>query len=96
MSQLFTILTIEIPDSIQRGIIQPSDLQADWTDYTKMYVTQRIGEQWIHENKTAVLQVPSSIIEEEVNYLLNPMHPDFKRIKIVKSRPFVFDKRIKD
>ena len=70
-------------------------MPADWTDYNQMLVTQHLGEKWIKENGSAVLQVPSSIIEEEVNYLLNPEHKDFKHIKIIKIQPFIFDKRIK-
>ncbi|WP_295793314.1 RES family NAD+ phosphorylase [Mucilaginibacter sp.] len=58
-------------------------------------LTQRIGEKWISENNTAVLQVPSSIVSEEVNYLLNPKHKDFGEIKIFNRQPFVFDSRIK-
>jgi RES domain-containing protein len=95
LSRLFNIMTIEIPDAVKTKIILLSDLPADWTDYNQMLVTQRLGERWIKENASAVLQVPSSIIEEEVNYLLNPEHIDFGQIKLIKIQPFVFDKRIK-
>ncbi|MNV74757.1 hypothetical protein D3C71_1680060 [compost metagenome] len=54
-----------------------------------------MGENWITEGKSAVLKVPSSIIPAEYNYLINPQHPDFKLIKLLKSESFVFDKRIK-
>ncbi|HEY8780187.1 MAG TPA: RES family NAD+ phosphorylase [Mucilaginibacter sp.] len=95
LSRIFNIITIEIPDEIEIKIILLKDLPADWTDYNQMLVTQHLGEKWIKENGSAVLQVPSSIIEEEVNYLLNPEHKDFKHIKIIKIQPFIFDKRIK-
>jgi RES domain-containing protein len=95
LSGLFTIMTIEIPDNIKIKTISLNDLPADWTDYNKMYITQHLGERWIKENETAILQVPSSIIDEEINYLLNPEHKSFDQIKVIKTRPFVFDKRIK-
>jgi RES domain-containing protein len=95
LSHLFKIMSIGIPDQIKIKTISLNDLPADWTDYNQMYTTQRIGENWIKENRTVILQVPSSIIEEEVNYLLNPDHKDFELIRIVKTLPFVFDKRIK-
>jgi RES domain-containing protein len=95
LSLLFSVMTIEIPDHIKIRTILPDSLSANWTDYNAMSVTQNIGHQWIKENESAVLQVPSSIIEEEVNYLLNPAHPDFSLIRIIKAQPFVFDKRIK-
>jgi RES domain-containing protein len=95
LSGLFIIMTIEIPDNLKIKTISLNDLPADWTDYNQMYITQHLGERWIKENETAVLQVPSSIIDEEVNYLLNPEHKGFEQVRIIKTRPFVFDKRIK-
>ena len=61
-----------------------------------MSFTQRIGQAWIRENESVILQVPSSIIDEEVNYLLNPDHRDFEQIKVIKTQSFVFDKRLKE
>jgi RES domain-containing protein len=95
LKQLFSVMTIECPGELVTEAILLNELPRGWSDYDKMFATQRIGERWISENRTAVLQVPSSIIEEEVNYLLNPLHPDFKKIKVVKTQPFVFDSRIK-
>ena len=95
LNQVFYVLTIEIPHHIKIKKIFLEDLPGDWKDYDRVYLTQRIGEKWISENDTAVLQVPSSIVSEEVNYLLNPKHKEFGEIKIVKRQPFVFDSRIK-
>ena len=41
-----------------------------------------------------MLVVPSAVIPAEVNYLLNPSHPDFARIRIDSPEPFVFDRRL--
>jgi len=49
---------------------------------------------WVREGRSAVLAVPSAIIPEELNYLLNPAHPGFKTIAVVKPVPFVFDPRL--
>jgi RES domain-containing protein len=95
LSQLFSILTIECPDHIKIKTISLDDLPVDWADFSHMIKTQSIGEKWIRENKTAILQVPSSIVNEEVNYLINPNHPNFSAIKLIKAQPFVFDDRIK-
>lgn len=95
LSLVFNILTIECPPSIKIKTIHLKDLPANWVDFDQMTITQRIGEKWVKENVSAILQVPSSIVSEEVNYLINPKHPDFKLIKIVKTQPFVFDSRIK-
>ena len=95
LSQLFITIIIDCPDSLKKEIISLDELPNDWKQFDRMAYTQRLGERWIRENKTAILQVPSSIIEEEVNYLLNPNHKDFGQIKAVKIQPFVFDERIK-
>lgn len=95
LSLVFNILTIECPPSIKIKTIHLKDLPANWIDFDQMTITQHIGEKWVKDNESAILQVPSSIVSEEVNYLINPKHPDFKLIKIVKTQPFVFDSRIK-
>jgi len=95
LSQLFSILTIECPEHIKIKPISLDDLPENWADFSQMTKTQSIGEKWIRENETAILQVPSSIVNEEVNYLINPNHPDFSAIKLIKTQPFVFDDRIK-
>ncbi|MCR8557428.1 RES family NAD+ phosphorylase [Mucilaginibacter sp. BJC16-A38] len=95
LSMVFSILTIECPSSLKIKTISLKDLSVNWIDYDQMTITQRIGEKWVKDNESAILQVPSSIVSEEVNYLINPKHTDFKLIKIVKAQPFVFDSRIK-
>jgi RES domain-containing protein len=88
-------MTIEAPDKLKITAIKINDLPPYWSDFNQMRYTQHIGENWIRERKTAILAVPSSIIEEEFNYLLNPKHEDFRSIKLIRSIPFIFDQRIK-
>jgi RES domain-containing protein len=95
LNLLFNVMIIEVPDTIGITTFKLTDLPADWHDFNQMALTQKMGEQWLRDNKTAVLAVPSSIIEEEVNYLINPKHDHFKAISLLKSEPFIFDKRIK-
>ncbi|HMR19037.1 MAG TPA: RES family NAD+ phosphorylase [Sphingobacterium sp.] len=95
LSALFRAMIIEIPDDIKIKTIDKSLLHDNWKDFGNMYLTQRIGDIWVSKIETAVLKVPSSIIDVEYNYLINPLHPDFKRIKLLKTEPFIFDERIK-
>jgi RES domain-containing protein len=95
LMQPFNVITINCPASIKVKTIRPTDIPAGWQDYDQIQFTQNIGERWVKENQSAILRVPSAIIEEEVNYLLNPNHEDFKLIRIIKAEPFIFDKRIK-
>ncbi len=95
LSQVFSVMTIQVDDNIKKEKIELKDLPEDWKEFHQMPFTQAIGEKWISENKTAIIEIPSSIIEEEVNYLINPKHIDFKFVKLIKTDPFVFDNRIK-
>ena len=95
LTMAFNIMTIKIPDNIGISHIKITDLPPDWQNFNQMPLTQSIGEKWITEKKSAILAVPSSIIDEEINYLINPRHDDFKKIKLVKTMPFAFDQRIK-
>jgi RES domain-containing protein len=73
-----------------------SDLPAQWRTAPPVPETIAIGNQWLREARSAVLAVPSAIIPAEMNYLLNPEHPDFRSIRIGKPVPFDFDPRLLD
>lgn len=95
LTQLFRIMIIEIPETVLIKKINSVELNPNWKSYNQLNFTQNLGKSWIESEETPVLQVPSSIIEEEVNYLINPNHPDFEHIKLIKTEPFIFDNRIK-
>jgi RES domain-containing protein len=95
LTLVFNVMTIEVPDGLPIIRVKKDDLPHDWQNYDQMLFTQTIGEKWIREKQSAILAVPSSIIEEEINYLINPKHDDFNAIRLVKTEPFAFDKRIK-
>lgn len=95
LNQAFKVMTIEIPDDISIVSLDARKLPANWTEFQSMPNTQALGSDWINNNKSAVLKVPSAIINAEYNYLLNPLHVDFKSIKLLKSETFIFDRRIK-
>jgi len=58
-------------------------------------ITREIGDHWLKENKSAILRVPSAILPEAFNYLINPMHSDFIKIKIDKILRVPLDPRLK-
>jgi RES domain-containing protein len=91
---LFRITLIEIPDDLKIKKITKRKLPADWQEYINYAHCQVIGDTWLKESETAVLQVPSAIITEEYNYLVNPQHPDFSRIKVHAVEKFSFDERL--
>jgi RES domain-containing protein len=56
--------------------------------------TQQIGSDWVRTAKTCLLRVPSVIVPEESNAMLNASHPDATELKLVSERPFSFDPRL--
>ena len=71
-----------------------SALPSNWRSYPAPPELQLVGDEWLKRRGTAVLEVPSVIIETESNYLLNPAHPDFALVTIAAPRPFEFDLRL--
>jgi RES domain-containing protein len=95
LSGLFKILVIEIPDDLSLDEIRNSDLPEDWADFTNVNITRRLGDKWLMGKTSVALQVPSAIVPQESNYLINPDHDHFSKIRLIETRDFNFDKRIK-
>lgn len=91
----FRVMVIDIPDDLVIETILPDTLPPDWFDFAGYGRCQALGDDWLSRNQSAVLRVPSAIIAQEWNYLLNPAHPDFPRIILLRTEAFVFDSRIK-
>lgn len=91
----FKALHIEIPDSLYISLLSLKKLPAGWQHFDNMAATQKIGDEWVQNQQTVILQVPSVIITNEYNFILNANHPDFHLIKIKKSEPFNFDRRLR-
>jgi RES domain-containing protein len=84
----------EIPGTVAIREVRIDELPGVWRAAEALEATQEIGREWIENASSAVLSVPSALIPEDRNYLLNPAHRDFKRIRIGKPRPFSFDPRM--
>jgi len=86
---------IEIPDDITILEVDSKDLPTDWDAKPPSVFTQSIGDEFRAGNEAAVLKVPSSIVPQEYNYLINPAHPESKRIKVTDTTSMTLDTRIK-
>lgn len=89
-------VTIEIPDTIAILEVKTDDLPKDWNAKPPTRTTQIIGDDFVHYNEAAVLKVPSSIVPQEFNYLINPNHKDIRKIKIIAIEKMGFDSRFKN
>jgi RES domain-containing protein len=83
-----------IPESVRVGTAPIDRLPANWFAASPPPQLQVLGGEWLERGETAVLKVPSAIVTEEWNYLLNPLHADFRKIRITAPKPFDFDQRV--
>ena len=88
----FLFFEVRFPEQFVRTIT-PDDLEADWRHYPPRSSTVMLGGNWLNARTSPVLRVPSIMIPEESNYLLNPEHPHAEEIEIGNPRPFTFDPR---
>jgi RES domain-containing protein len=75
-------------------IFQPKLLPDGWRQEPPLPSLQQLGDNWAGMKKSVLLAVPSIIIPNELNYLINPKHPDFSKIEIEPPTDFMFDPRL--
>ena len=90
----FSIAEIEIPDDSLKTISLQL-LPDNWrTPTAHLYLRSR-GDAWVSKADSIALTVPSIIIQQEQNVLLNCSHPNFKKVKLKRTYEFSFDRRLK-
>ena len=87
----YTLLKITVPDDLA---IQPLDppVGSEWKQDLKL--TQRMGDAWLASLETVLARVPSAIAPRTWNYLLNPAHPDAKKVQVAEVIKERFDNRL--
>ncbi len=100
---LATIERAEAPDDhafspaslAEEDVAQLPSLPPEWRRPARCEATIAIGERFLAEGRALALAIPSVIVPQEFNYLINPLHPRFSATKIGKAlEPFAFDSRI--
>lgn len=90
----YCLITLELPKSCKVKTLSLSDLPIAWDAIPYTKISQQVGDDFLKENKFIALKVPSAIIPQEFNYILNPFHTDYKRISILAVEDFNFDTRL--
>ncbi len=95
-SRLFALKWVMVPAEVPVALLEkPPRFPEDWRQYPHPAGTQRIGAEWAQTARSAALRVPSAVVPGEFNYLLNPAHPEFVRIRLGEPEPFTFDPRLR-
>lgn len=90
----FVMITINIPEDVSMQELDSKKLQKGWNVFPPSFTTQILGDQFIRQNESCVIKVPSAVVKGDYNYLINPSHEDFKKISIINQEDFPFDRRI--
>jgi len=84
---------LEWPDTLTE-VFPLTKLPANWRFHPPAIETKEIGNHWVKERRSAVLALPSAVSPADINFLLNPEHRDFKRIRVASPIDFDFDPRL--
>ncbi len=87
------IVAADIPDDVSRVVLTPRKLPAYWRRVPAPPGLAAIGDGFVAERKSAVLVLPSALVPSESNWLINPLHPEFPRIRVHPPEPFDYDAR---
>jgi len=107
LAVLEVLVHMDVSRSLPRFIAFSFDLDASlidqlpatrlprhWRTLRGLAMTQRIGDAWLDGGDALALAVPSAIVPEELNYLLNPVHPAFIQLKFGRPMPSILDPRL--
>jgi len=90
----YLMIPAEIPTDLAIARVTTGQLDPDWRDAAALEALRALGTQWAEGLTTAVLAVPSAVVPAETNYLLNPRHPDFARIRVGDPQVLITDLRL--
>lgn len=88
------LLTIEVPDDAPIERLRAGALPEDWQARPAPESCRRVGDAWLAGATALILAVPSVLVPEESNLLINPEHSGFAGATLVAERPFSFDPRL--
>lgn len=91
-----SVVTLNLPDKLSVTTVNVENLPNNWATYPAPVELATIGKDWTDKLETVALCVPSSVTPagEGKNYILNPLHSDFKQVEIVQVKAYLFDSRL--
>lgn len=92
LPKTYQMLKVEAPDKVASRMIKEAPVPSGWA--TNEQVTRKIGTEWLAKRETALLRVPSAIVPETFNMLLNPLHPNAEQFRVLWHRRYPWDSRL--
>jgi len=85
---------VDVPSGVKIAELAIRKLPRTWRKFPAPVSLQRLGNGWLDGGKSCLLRVPSAVVPEEHNYLINPAHRDMKKIRVVRKFDFRLDPRL--
>lgn len=89
----YSYVPLDIPGELIE-MVQPKQLPLGWNSPSPTTGSQHHGDNWVTENRSVALAVPSVIVPDEYNFVLNPLHPDFGRVVVGQTKRLDVDHRL--
>lgn len=88
------LVPADLPEDVTVEVVAREQLPGSWRKTPGPDALARLGSDWLRSRRSVALSVPSAVVPQERNFLLNPAHPDFARLLIGRREPFSFDPRM--
>ncbi len=85
---------VDLPEDLEIEVLPRDTLPRNWQVFDENPLLKDMGTDWLESKRSPVLQVPSIVIPEESNYLINPLHPATAQVIIASCKDFRFDARL--
>ena len=89
-----SILEIHINETVEKETVNENQLPSNWRDYPAPEQLAEIGTKWLKSKSSLLLDIPSAVMNKEVNTLINPLHNDIKSVSVVSVENLSFDSRL--
>ena len=90
----YSLATLTFDEHLVSDVTEIADLPNDWSGPMLSAEVRAIGDEWCRSLRSVVLKVPSIVVPNEFNYLINVEHEDFDKVKLGDPERFVFDDRL--
>ena len=89
----YVVVRVRVPLNLVE-YLDESELPGDWQAWPHAASARRVGTRWFEERRSAAMVVPSAVVPHDTNVLLNPQHPEWRRVEVGEPEPFPVDLRV--
>lgn len=93
--RVYYLVALSVPENMLTQKVSVKNLLPGWDAPDTRPFTKKIGDTFLSNKRNLMLEVPSVIMPEEINFVINPLHQDMKQVKVINKRRIYFDNRIK-